>query len=190
VIVDVDSFKSFYPGFVALQARHQDAADELVHGDARRWLERALTYAADRQMNVIAEHGLRDWEVTDALLTRFARAGYWIEARSSTVSIRRPRDMIASCSSAGSRANRSTAARVSRSVAGFITLHCSTRSRSMSVRCVPRAAGLVASASAETTSPSATLISEASHGPGASFPMEGTALAVDGGMAGLRLRQR
>ncbi len=74
VIVDVDSFKAFYPGYIELNKEYGVAADDLVQADARRWLDRALAYLAERRSNVIAEHGLRDWAVADALLSQFAAA--------------------------------------------------------------------------------------------------------------------
>jgi Zeta toxin len=80
VIVDVDSFKAFYPGILDLQRSHGPVADDLVHADARRWLTQALAHLRDQQVNVIAELGLRNREVTQEVLSQFGQAGYLIEA--------------------------------------------------------------------------------------------------------------
>ena len=75
VIVDVDSFRPFYPGYLKLHQERGWVADDLVQSDARRWFDHALTYLSERRANVIAEHGLRNRPVTEALLDRFAPAG-------------------------------------------------------------------------------------------------------------------
>jgi UDP-N-acetylglucosamine kinase len=75
VIIDVDSFRPFYPNYVGLRQEHGWQVDDLVQADARRWLDSSLEYLADRRANVIAEHGLRDRDVTNALLDRFVQRG-------------------------------------------------------------------------------------------------------------------
>lgn len=81
VVVEVDGFKAFHPELPQLRRQLGGvAADELVHADARRWLDMALDHLAERRVNVVVEHGLRSPEVTDRLLSRFATAGYRIEA--------------------------------------------------------------------------------------------------------------
>jgi broad-specificity NMP kinase len=82
VAIEVDGLKAFHPEIDALRRDLGEvAADELVHADARRWLEKSLDYLAnDRRVNVVVEHRLRNPQVTDELLTRFSAAGYRIEA--------------------------------------------------------------------------------------------------------------
>jgi hypothetical protein len=48
-------------------------ADDLVHADARRWLERSIDYLIEHRHNVVVEHGLRTRQVYDSLLERLAR---------------------------------------------------------------------------------------------------------------------
>lgn len=82
VMVDVDSFRPFYPDYVALHQTHGWRADDLVQEQARAWFDDALGYLAGRRANVIAEQGLRNREVIEGLMSRFAspRAGpYRIE---------------------------------------------------------------------------------------------------------------
>ena len=79
VAVDVDAFKPFYPDFRQLVGAHGSAAYDVTVPDARRWFEQALDNLAERQVNVVAEHGLRNQEVTDSLLNRFVAAEYRVE---------------------------------------------------------------------------------------------------------------
>lgn len=74
VIIDVDSFRPFYPGYRDLHKEWGWTADDLVQADARRWLDQSVAYLAEHRANAIVEHGLRDRHVTDALLNRFASA--------------------------------------------------------------------------------------------------------------------
>jgi nicotinamide mononucleotide adenylyltransferase len=78
--VDVDAFKAFHPAYTRLRAENELTADDFVHPDARRWFDMALDYLAQLGAHAIVEHGLRSWEVTDALLTRFDSSKHLIEA--------------------------------------------------------------------------------------------------------------
>jgi UDP-N-acetylglucosamine kinase len=73
VVVDVDSFRPFYPQYQRLLQTHGWAADDLVQADARRWLDLALAYLTEQRAHVIVEHGLRDLDVTNTLLARFTQ---------------------------------------------------------------------------------------------------------------------
>jgi hypothetical protein len=80
VCVDVDELIAFHPDLPRLRAADELTAEDLVHADARRWLDRAIEHLIGRRVNIVLEHGLRSREVTDDLLHRFAEAGYRIEA--------------------------------------------------------------------------------------------------------------
>lgn len=75
VHVDVDLFRSFYPGYLALKQRLGQEAEDLVQADARRWLNSALEHLSTNRVNIIVEHGLRDRPVFDALVEQFDSAG-------------------------------------------------------------------------------------------------------------------
>ena len=82
VPLDVDSFAAFHPQLATLRRDFGEVtADDLTHADSRRWLEKSLNYLVhERRVNIVVEHGLRNPEVTGQLLTRFADAGYRVEA--------------------------------------------------------------------------------------------------------------
>ncbi|MGV9567785.1 zeta toxin family protein [Streptomyces sp. NPDC003480] len=86
VAIDVDAFRKFHPDYLRLRAEHgPQGADDLVQAQARIWFESAIDHLVEQQSHLIVEHGLRDREVTDRLLTRLAaeadgRAPYRIEA--------------------------------------------------------------------------------------------------------------
>lgn len=86
VAVDMDAFRGFHPEYERLRAEHgPQGADDLVQAQTRIWFESAIDYLVDQGSHLIVEHGLRDREVTDRLLTKLSdevggRAPYRIEA--------------------------------------------------------------------------------------------------------------
>lgn len=80
VEVDVDELIAFHPELPRLRAVDELTAEDLVHADARRWLDRAVDHLIDRRVNILLEHGLRSRDVTDALLRRFHNVGYAVDA--------------------------------------------------------------------------------------------------------------
>jgi hypothetical protein len=80
VEVDVDELIAFHPALPGLRADNELAAEDLVHADARRWLDRAIDHLIGRKVNTVLEHGLRSQDVIDDLLRRFTEAGYRVEA--------------------------------------------------------------------------------------------------------------
>ena len=79
VSIDVDMFRVFYPDYERMKAHDEIAADDVVHGDARRWLDRSVEHLTGRRVNIIIEHGLRSTTVAEGLLARLDKAGYRIE---------------------------------------------------------------------------------------------------------------
>ncbi|MER6121767.1 zeta toxin family protein [Streptomyces sp. NPDC001795] len=86
VAIDVDAFRKFHPDYLHLRAEHgPQGADDLVQAQARIWFESAIDYLVEQRSHLIVEHGLRDREVTDRLITKLSAevdgsAPYRIEA--------------------------------------------------------------------------------------------------------------
>ena len=90
VLVDVDLFRAFYPGYLGLKRRLGHVAEGLVQADARRWLNQALRYLSANRVNIIVEHGLRDRLVFNALLDQFDVAGTSTDYRISAALLATP----------------------------------------------------------------------------------------------------
>jgi hypothetical protein len=73
VAIDVDAFRVFHPDYQRLRAEHgPQEADDLIQAQTRIWFESAIDYLVEQGSHLIVEHGLRDREVTDGLLTKLS----------------------------------------------------------------------------------------------------------------------
>jgi len=75
VHIDVDSFYAFHPEYRRFQREDELTADDLVHADARRWLDQSIDHLNAQRVNIVLEHGLRSQPVIDSLLARFPSDG-------------------------------------------------------------------------------------------------------------------
>ncbi|MEO3822767.1 zeta toxin family protein [Actinomadura sp. B10D3] len=68
VHIDVDLFKGFHPRYIEMMRADEQAADELLLPDARRFFEWAVDHLVDAGVPAVIEHGLRDRNVYDSLM--------------------------------------------------------------------------------------------------------------------------